>query len=94
MDFLELFNAVVKVVKPAFAGQLKPITDPFAPLKGTHVDSLDMLMVVIYMCELYGISEEVGKEAKPTTVAELQAVLEQHKTKEPGSVKEALEQIQ
>jgi acyl carrier protein len=93
VDFLELFNEVVKVVKPAFAGQLTPITDADKPLKGTHVDSLDLLMVVIYMCELYGVSEEVGKEAKPTTVAELQAFLEQHKTKEPASVQEALEQI-
>lgn len=93
MDFLELFNGVVKVVKPAFAGQLPLITDPNKPLKGTHVDSLDLLMVVIYMCELYGVSEAVGKEAKPTTVAELQAFLEKHKTKEPASVKEALELV-
>lgn len=94
MDFLELFNEVTKVAKPAFADQLTPITDPNTHFKDTHVDSLDLLMVVIYMCDLYGVSEEIGKNAKPTTVAELQAFLEEHKTKEPASVQEALEQIQ
>lgn len=94
MDFVELFNAVVKVAKPVFADELKPITDPFTPFKETHVDSLDLLMVVIYMCEIYGISEEVGKNAKPTNMAELQVFLEEHKTRTPGSVQEALEQIQ
>lgn len=93
MDFLELFNAVTKVAKPAFADQLKPITDPFTPFKKTHVDSLDLLMIVIYMCELYGIPEEVGKLVKPTNVAELKDFLDRYKTKEPGSVAEALEQI-
>lgn len=94
MDFVELFNAVVKVAKPVFADQLTPITDLATPFKETHVDSLDLLMVVIYMCEIYGISEEVGKNAKPTNMAELQAFLEEHKTRAPGSVQEALEQIQ
>lgn len=94
MDFVELFNAVVKVAKPVFADELTSITDPNTPFKETHVDSLDLLMVVIYMCEIYGISEEVGKNAKPTNMAELQAFLEEHKTRTPGSVQEALEQIQ
>ena len=94
MDFVELFNAVVRVAKPVFADQLTPITDLDTPFKETHVDSLDLLMVVIYMCEIYGISEEVGKNAKPTNMAELQAFLEEHKTQEPESVEAALEQIQ
>ena len=94
MDFLELFNEVTKVAKPVFADELTPITDPNTPFKETHVDSLDLLMVVIYMCEIYGISEEVGKNAKPTCVAELQAFVEEHKTRAPESLQAALEQIQ
>lgn len=94
MDFLELFNEVAKVAKPAFAHELKPITDPLTPFKETHVDSLDLLMAVIYMCEIYGVPEEIGKSVKPANVAELQAFLEEHKTREPESLKAALEQIQ
>lgn len=94
MDFLELFNRVIKLAKPAFADELTPITNPYKPFKETHVDSLDLLMAVIYMCEIYGISEEVGKGAKPTCVAELNEFLEANKTRTPASIEEALEIVQ
>lgn len=93
MDFLELFNAVTKLAKPAVAADLQPITDKNASFKDTGIDSLDLLMITVYMCEIYGISEEVGKNLKPASVAEVEAFVAQHKTKEPQSVHDAIESV-
>lgn len=65
MDFLKLFNEVAKVAKPAHTDL--NITNPDEPLKEV-LDSLDNLMVGIFLCEIYGIPEEIGKTCKATTV--------------------------
>lgn len=93
MDFLALFNEVLKLAKPAVAADLKPVTDKQAPFKDSGIDSLDLLMVIVFMCEIYGISEDVGKNLKPKNVAEIEAFVMQHKTKEPESVQEAIESV-
>lgn len=91
MDFLELFNAVAVAVRPAYQ-DYKPVTDLDTPMKDTGLDSMDALMMGIFFCEIYGISEEVGKEMQPTTPREFQEFLETHKTKTPtGTVKEIVE---
>ena len=90
MDFLEIFNAAAKVAKPMNFAEVESKDKPF---KDTNIDSLDLLMVTVYMCELYGISEEVGKNLKPTNVADIEAFVTQHATKHPASVQEAVENI-
>lgn len=93
MNFLDLFNAVARLAKPAVASELKPVTDPTVPIKDLGIDSLDMLMITVYLCEIYGISEEVGKGLKPASVAEVESFVNQHKTRQPSSVQEAIESV-
>jgi acyl carrier protein len=93
MNFLDLFNRLARLAKPAAASELVEITDPQGPLKDTGIDSLDMLMITVYLCEIFGIPEEVGKNLKPASVAEVEAFVQQHKTRDFGSVEEALAAI-
>ena len=62
-------------------------------LKDAGLDSLDWLMMMLYLCEIYGIPEEIGKEFYPLTIQELYDLLMQHKTREPSSIEEALNVI-
>jgi acyl carrier protein len=93
VNFLELFNEVAKLAKPAVAATFEPVTDPDAPLKDCGIDSLDLLLITVYMCEIFGIPEEIGKELRPATVADIEVFIKQHGTKVPGSVKEAIESV-
>jgi acyl carrier protein len=65
------------------------------PLADTGLDSLDMLMMAIYISDLYGVSEEIAKQMQPITVSDMFTFMEQHKTKElPATIEEALEMVQ
>jgi hypothetical protein len=57
------------------------------------LDSLDMLMVAMYMAEIYGIDDEVAKDLQPETVQQMLDVINEHKTKDPESVEAAVEMI-
>ena len=93
MDKLELFNALIEVVTPvnsngAYANSLDE------PLADTGLDSLDLLMMGIYISDLYGAPEEAVKNIEPVTVQDMFDLIEAHKTKElPATVKEAMELI-
>lgn len=93
MDFLELFNEVARLAKPAVAGELQPITDPDMSFKDTGIDSLDLLLITVYMCEIFGIPEEVGKEFRPGNVTDFITFVAANATKHPTSVKEAIESV-
>ena len=92
MDFLTLVHEVGKLAKPMHQDKLeKPDWD--TPLNEIGFDSLDMLMVNVYMCDIYGVSDEIGKTMQVKTATELKAFLDQHKTREPQSVEEAIERV-
>lgn len=63
-------------------------------LQDIDIDSLDSLLMGLYLCELYGIPEDKGKELSPVTVREIHDFLMAHKTKEPESLEAAIEAIQ
>ena len=90
MDFLELFNAVAKVARPVHV-KYNPVPDKEAAIVEYGMDSLDMLMVSVYMCELHGIPEEVGKEMRCETVQEFEGFINAHKTQVPESIEAAVE---
>lgn len=92
MDKLELFNAVARVARPLHR-EFTPVTSLDCSLKEADLDSLDTLLVCVYLCELYGIEEEKGKEIPFSTPQKIFDFLEEHKTREPSSVAEAVEQI-
>jgi acyl carrier protein len=92
IDFIELVNKIARVAKPA-SSDFDGVKSMETTLKEAGLDSLDWLVVMIYLCEIYGIPEAIGKEFYPLTVQELYDLLMQHKTKEPSSIEEAIQAI-
>lgn len=92
-QFLALVTEVAKVAKPMHKDTVS-VDDMDTLWPEFGVDSLDCIMIFIYMCDLYGIPEEIGKTLMAKTPRELQTFLYQHKTKEPTSLQEAVESIQ
>jgi acyl carrier protein len=94
MDKLELFNALISVVTPVNSMSAKADSLDQA-LPDTGLDSLDLLMMGIYLGDIYGVAEEVLKTLQPITVQDMFAFMEQHKTKEPpATVQGALDLVQ
>ena len=93
INFLELFNAVAEVVRPIHV-KYNPIPNMTDKIADYGMDSLDMLMVCVYMCELHGIPEEVGKDLQAVNVQEFQEFIDKHKTQEPESIEAAVEYCQ
>ena len=92
IDFIELFNVVARVAKPAHMSfkAAESMDDAMADL---NIDSLDGLVMMMYLCELYGIDDDTSKEWHPKTVKEVHDLLMEHKTIEPESIDAAKEQI-
>ena len=92
MDFLQLFNGVVELAKPVSADQsyAKSLDNVLLDL---GLDSLDNLMVAMYLGEIYGVNEDVMREVQATTVAELHAFLDANKTCNPTDVKAELARV-
>lgn len=82
MDFITLLNGVIELAKPVSAEQsyAKSIEDQLADLK---LDSLDTIMLAMYLGEIYGIDEDTMRNMEAVTVADLQAFLETNKTRTP-----------
>lgn len=95
-ELLELMNGIVKLARPVSSEDLK-LESLDVLIKDTGLDSLDFLMMGVYLSEIYGVSEEVIKQMEMTpesTVRDFIKYMQEHKTKEPVSVKDALESIQ
>ena len=93
MDYLKLFNEIIKVATPLNSNKAEA-TSLDQLLIDTGLDSLDLLMVGIYLSEIYGVSEEIAKQMQPKTVGDMIVYMQEHKTKEPVSVEEAIKSIQ
>jgi len=91
--FIELFNAVAKVAKPMHTDYdlAKSLDDNFGDI---DIDSLDCLLIVIYLCELFGVPEEIGKEFNPINIRELYNSIMEHKTKVPETIEAAIKEIE
>lgn len=92
MNFLDLLNMVAREARPAHH-TLSPMTDMETPFTETEIDSLDGLMIVMYMSIIYGIEDDLVKEFHPETPQILFDFLEQHKTQNPESIEHAKELI-
>jgi acyl carrier protein len=92
LNFVELFNRVVDVAKPAFAedSHASSLDDN---LQALGIDSLDTIMMSIYVGDIFGIEEEVMKTMRVSTLRELLEFIEQHKTRTPASIEEAVEAL-
>ena len=92
MNFIELLNGVIQLAKPASAEQsyAKSMDDQLADLQ---LDSLDTIMLAMYLGEIYGIDEDTMRNMEATTVADLQAFLDVHKTRTPTDVEAELARV-
>lgn len=92
MNFIDLFNAVVKVAKPAQSEYIEAasLDDSFESLE---IDSLDGLVIVMYMCEIYGVCDTDSREWHPLALGELHDLLKAAQTREPASVSDAIGMI-
>ena len=90
MNFVEIFNYVAKVARPAHAKEsiAESMEDIFQDI---GLDSLDGLVMLMYFDDLYGIDDAVSKEWTPTSVQELHDLVMANKTKEPFSMEEVAE---
>jgi acyl carrier protein len=90
MNFIEIFNYVAKVARPAHtkASIAESMDDVFQDI---GLDSLDGLVMLMYFDELYGIDDAVSKEWSPKSVQELHDLVMANKTKEPASMEEVIE---
>jgi acyl carrier protein len=93
MDKLELFNKVIDKARPASGGGVSAKSLEDNIVEDIGLDSLDIIMVSIYIAEIYGVPEEVAKELKPTTVGEFFELYEKHATHNPTTIKEAINNI-
>lgn len=89
MDKLKLFNEVINLAKPLENDgvEAKSLDEP---LQDIAVDSLDVIMMVIYFSTIYGVDQEVAKDFMFTTPGEMIELFEKHATKHPKTVEEAL----
>jgi len=92
MDKLELFNGLINIASPvnSVGAKARSLDDN---LKDTGLDSLDLLMLTVYLSDIYGVEEKILKEIKPITVNDMFLFMEKHKTLDPSNVKEALESV-
>jgi acyl carrier protein len=92
-DKIALMNHVIRLARPVSCDELK-INSLDTSIADTGLDSLDFLMVMIYLSDVYGISEEDVKEAPvPLSIRNLLDYMEQKATKQPTSLQEAIASI-
>jgi acyl carrier protein len=92
-DFLRLFNACAVLAKtpnnpPVPAGSLDDL------LPDLNIDSLDTLVLGMYVCDVFQVPEEVGKTMQVKSVGDLKAFLLAHATIELLDVDKAIESLQ
>jgi hypothetical protein len=92
MNFLDLLNAVARVAKPMHQ-DFKAIDSLDIQFKDTDIDSLDGLLILMYMCMIYDIDDSVAKEFHPATPQQLLDFIEANKKRDPESIEAAVEII-
>ena len=94
-EILEMLKGIAKLARPVSADDLQ-IDNLDTLLKETGLDSLDFLMVGIYLSDVYGVSEENLKAMKMdenSTLRDMVNYISSKGTKQPTSAKEALASI-
>jgi len=89
-EFIQLLNDVAKKAKP-FNSELAPIDSMDMILKETGLDSLDMLMCTVYLCEIYDVEDEKSKEMLGETPQDLFNFLKEWGRRQPADLDQARE---
>jgi acyl carrier protein len=93
MDHVALFNELVKVIK-VVGGEGVQATSKDDNLTDIGLDSLDIVMLHMYVSELYGLDDEAAKNIPIDTVEAAFTYAEEHSTRKPESIEEAMRDVQ
>jgi len=76
-EFLKLFNTAIDMAKPVSAEEsyAKSINDS---IKDLSLDSLDWIMLGIFLGDALGVCEATMRDMKPTSLADVKSYLEEH----------------
>lgn len=91
-DFIKLLNDVAKKAKP-HGNDLLKITSMDQDLRDCGLDSLDMLVVGMYLCEVWDIDNETSKNMNGHTPELLLGFLDVHGARKPNTYEEAVSLI-
>jgi acyl carrier protein len=92
MDKLELFNGLIAVITPVNSMEAEA-TSLDQNLGDTGLDSLDLLMMGIYLSDIYGVEEEIAKTMQVTTINDMFEFMEKHATLQPTNIHDALDSV-
>lgn len=92
MNFLELFNQVARVARPAHH-EFVPVTSMEEKFEESCFDSMDMMMIGMYMAMIYDIDDEIAKDMQPASMQEMFDLIQVHKRRDPESIEWAMELI-
>lgn len=92
MNFLELFNQVARVARPAHH-EFVPVTSMEEKFEASCFDSMDMMMIGMYMAMIYDIDDEIAKDMQPASMQEMFDLIQVHKKRDPESIEWAMELI-
>ena len=91
-DFIRLFNACATLAKtptnPPIAA--RSLDDLFPDL---NIDSLDGIILGMYLCDAFGVAEEVGKTMQVRSVGDTKAFLVANTTVESIDVDKVIENL-
>lgn len=92
MNFLDLFDHVVRDVKTLPEEYAKPNSLDAKINEDLAIDSLDFIMVLTIFGEIYGVSEEdMNLELDIATIGQIQDCMREYGTRFPDSIEQALE---
>jgi acyl carrier protein len=92
MDRIALFNELLKIIK-VIGGENVEAKSENDNIKDIGLDSLDIVMLCMYLSELYGLSEEKAKDIPIDTIKKAFDYAESSGTQKPESVESAIEAI-
>jgi acyl carrier protein len=89
-DFYRLFNAAASAAKP-FGAQALPATQMTDRFEELGIDSLDGLIMGLYLCDAFAVPETEGKEMQPETVGDMRNFLVRYAQVAQVDIEKALE---
>jgi acyl carrier protein len=94
-ELLDLMNNIIKAARPMDSEEIV-LTSLDTKIQDTGLDSLDCIMINIFLGEMFGVSSEtisemqLGPESKMSDMVNFMLI---HKTKQPATLAKALENI-
>lgn len=92
MDHVALFNELIKVIKVVGGENIRAKSKDDS-IVDIGLDSLDIVMLHMYISELYGLDDEEAKNIPTDTVESAFAYAEQHGKRRPSSIDEVREAV-